>query len=113
MDKLNHYRHLVKKILTHHAELATHNPSKTRQTHLIFDVDRDRYMLFDIGWWDKKRIHTPILYVHLHEGKIWIEEDWTEDGIAADLITSGIPKDDVVLAFHHPTIRPLTDFAIA
>jgi len=45
--------------------------------------------------------------------KFWIEEDWTEDGIAADLVRAGVPKEDIVLAFHEPGRRQYTDFAAA
>ncbi|MEA5560934.1 element excision factor XisI family protein, partial [Planktothrix agardhii] len=45
--------------------------------------------------------------------KIYIEEDWTEEGIANELLTEGVPKEDIVLAFHDPETRKLTEFAIA
>ena len=45
--------------------------------------------------------------------KFWIEEDWTEDGIAADLVRAGVPKEDIVLAFHEPGMGQYTDFAAA
>lgn len=65
-----------------------------------------------MGWKDMRRVWNTIVYVRLHNDKIWIEEDWTEDGIATDLLAAGVPKEDIVLAFHHPEIRPLTDFAV-
>lgn len=39
--------------------------------------------------------------------------DGTEDGIAPELIQSGIPKEDIVLGFHEPSIRQYTGFAVA
>ncbi len=42
-----------------------------------------------------------------------IEEDWTEGGIATDLLEAGVPKEDIVLAFHPPKMRPYTEFAVA
>jgi hypothetical protein len=45
--------------------------------------------------------------------KIWIEEDMTEDGIATYFLEQGVPREDIVLAFHPPFIRPLTEFAVA
>jgi len=53
------------------------------------------------------------VYVRIRNGKFWIEEDWTEDGIANDLVRAGVPKEDIVLAFHEPTMRQYTDFALA
>ena len=45
--------------------------------------------------------------------KFWIEEDWKEDWIATDLVRAGVPKEDIVLAFHEPGMRQYTDFAAA
>ena len=53
------------------------------------------------------------VYVRIRDGKFWIEEDWTEDGIATDLVRAGVPKEDIVLAFHEPKLRQYTDFAVA
>ena len=35
-----------------------------------------------------------------------------EEGIAAHLLEAGIPKEDIVLAFHSPDMRPYTEFAV-
>jgi hypothetical protein len=45
--------------------------------------------------------------------RVWIQLDNTEDGIAEELISAGIPKQDIVLGFHEPEIRPYTGFAVA
>jgi hypothetical protein len=37
----------------------------------------------------------------------------TEVGIANELIEAGVPKEDIVLAFHHPEERKYTEFAAA
>ncbi|MGI2904577.1 element excision factor XisI family protein [Tolypothrix sp. VBCCA 56010] len=42
-----------------------------------------------------------------------IEEDRTENGIATDIVRAGVPKEDIVLAFHEPNMRQYTDFAVA
>ena len=70
-------------------------------------------MLFRSDWWQDERVRNATLYVRLHNGKIWIEEDWTEEGLATDLLRAGVLNNQIVLAFHHPTIRPLSQFAVA
>jgi hypothetical protein len=65
------------------------------------------------GWSNQKRVSAITVYARVENGKIWIEEDWTEDGIATDLVREGVPKEDIVLAFHPPEMRPYTDFAAA
>jgi hypothetical protein len=46
------------------------------------------------------------------DGKIWIQHDGTEIGIANQLVELGIPKSDIVLAFHSPFKRQFTEFAV-
>jgi XisI protein len=41
------------------------------------------------------------------------QSDSTEDGIALDLLATGIPKENIVLGCHQPKIRQYTEFAIA
>ncbi len=53
------------------------------------------------------------VYVRIKNQKIYIEEDWTEEGIATELLREGVPKEDIVLAFHDPETRKLTEFAVA
>ncbi len=113
MDKLAQYRALSVRLLQGYADLINRTVQNELETYTIFDETRDHYMLYRSGWQGKKRIHTPILYVRLHNGKFWIEEDYTEDGIATNLLEEGIPNEDIVLAFRHPEMRPLTEFAVA
>lgn len=60
-----------------------------------------------------KRITGMTVYSRIRDGKFWIEEDWTENGIATDLLREGVPKEDIVLAFHEPKMRQYTEFAVA
>ena len=46
-------------------------------------------------------------------GKIWVEEDATMYRFVDELLDQGIQKDEIVLAFKAPSIRPYTEFAIA
>ena len=43
----------------------------------------------------------------LINGKVWIQRDATEAGIADELEAAGIPKADIVLAFHTEKDRAL------
>ena len=81
-------------------------------TELVFDEVRDHYMLFRVGWEQRRRVDGPTLYIRLRNNKFWIEVDWTEDGIATDLLAAGVPHEDIVLAFHPPEKRPFTEFAV-
>ncbi|MEN8221606.1 MAG: element excision factor XisI family protein, partial [Pseudomonadota bacterium] len=39
-------------------------------------------------------------------------QDWTEDGIATELLKAGVPNNEIVLGFRNPKKRPLTEFAV-
>jgi hypothetical protein len=81
--------------------------------HLVLDEEHDQYLLLKTGWSGERRMRKTFVHVRLHNGKFWIEEDWTEEGVATDLLRAGVPRDDIVLAFHPPEMRPFTEFAVA
>lgn len=88
-------------------------PVPGQEVDCVFDERRDHYLLLKYGWPRGKHAHYTKLHVRLRGGKIWIEEDLTEDGLASELVAAGVPKDDIVLAFHAPEMRLLTDYAVA
>jgi hypothetical protein len=77
------------------------------------DTNADRYLLLDIGWDGYKRIHGLLAHLEIRDGKIWIQDDSTEEGIATDLLAKGVPKDQIVLGFQHPERRQFSEFAMA
>ncbi len=114
MDKLNHYRLIIKKILTEYDQIANQTPNIAGvDTILSFDEERDQYLWFDVGWHERKRVKAITVYIRIKNEKIYIEEDWTEEGIANELLREGVPKSDIVLAFHDPETRKFTEFAVA
>ena len=112
MDNLN-YGTLLKSTLTEFVELSGRQQKPDVETILIADEQRGHYLWLKLGWEDGKRVKYIIVYVRLRDGKFWIEEDWTEEGIATELVRSGVPQDDIVLAFKAPEERHMTGFAVA
>ena len=113
MDRLTTYQILIKRLLTEFSYHIDQNPTPGLDTELIFDEERDNYMLVTVGWSPQGRVRNPTLYVRIRNSKFWIEVDWSEEGIATDLLEAGVPKEDIVLAFHPPDMRPYTEFAVA
>ena len=81
------------------------------ETLIIRDEEAGQYQLMRIGWRGETRVRRPAFYVRLKNDKIWIEEDWTQESIADELMAAGIPNEDIVLAFNPPEVRHLTEFA--
>ena len=102
MDKVNTYRVEIKRILSAYAALVARQPTPGVETLLVFDEARDQYLWLQVGWADDQRVYGVTLHVRILEGKIRIEQDWTEEGIASDLLQAGVPRADIVLAFHEP-----------
>lgn len=109
--KVENYRKTIQTILNRYENILNQKATSSRETELVINTTHDRYMLNTIGWNGKERIWHTIVYVRLRDNKIWIEVDNLEDGIATDLVEAGVPKEDIVLAFHHPSLRQLTGFA--
>ena len=116
MDKLNQYCNVIKKILTDYEQLASQTPNPDGvDSILAFDEHRDQYLWFQTGWHNDHKVRGITVYVRIKNEKIYIEEDWTEEGIATELLREGegVPKEDIVLAFHDPESRKFTEFAVA
>jgi XisI protein len=108
MAKIDQYRQLVQELLTAHSMIDFGNP----ESELILDPIRDRYQLVHVGWFEEKRIYGCSLHVDIRDEKIWIQHDGTEGGIAQEMLDHGVPKQDIVLAFHSPFKRQFTEFAV-
>ncbi len=117
MDTLTLYRNIIQENIKKYCEMSNSQPANTTETtmsdRLILDEQRDQYLWLRCGWDGKKRVQHIILYLQIQNGKIWVEEDSTDLVIVDELLAAGIPKTDIILGFHHPSKRALTEFAIA
>ena len=46
-------------------------------------------------------VHGSLVHLDIKGGKVWIQRDGTEHGVA-QLLEAGVPKDHIVLAFRSP-----------
>jgi XisI protein len=111
MDKLEKYRKIVEKIIKEYAAIPFAYGDIESRT--MFDRENDSYMLYSVGWNNRGRVHGIVIHVDITGGKIYIQHDGTEEGIATDLEREGVPKSDIVLAFHAPELRKYTEYAVA
>jgi hypothetical protein len=111
MDTHATYRQLIERLLTEYAQISYAHGDIQRQT--VFDRIDDHYLLMLVGREGIRRVHGCLIHVDLIDGKIWIQRDGTEHGIARDLLEAGVPKDQIVLAFRSPEMRQYSEFAVA
>jgi hypothetical protein len=111
MDSLNNqYRDVVEKVLKEYADFLGSDDEVL--VELVFDRERDRYLLIETGWQNGYRIYGTLLHIDIIDNKLWIQHDGTEEGIADELIAGGIPKEHIVLGFKPPAQRKHTEFAV-
>ncbi len=111
MDSLSTYRAIVERVLTVYTTIPyAHGELRCEA---VFDREHDRYALITLGWNAGKRVHFLLVHIDIVGGKVWIEKDNTEDGVATELVQAGIPKESIVLAFRSPEARKHTEYAVA
>ncbi len=114
MDKLDRYRDIIENELNSFVAMFKDAIGRgCTRDKAVFDRRGDSYLVVREGWDDSERILTFVVFVEIINGKIVIQEDWTEHGIARDLEAAGVPKSEIVLGFQPPEVRPLTGYAEA
>ena len=103
MDSVERYRQLVQSILTDYAVIPYAHGEVRFET--VMDSTSDRYLLMLVGWEGIRRVHGCLIHVDIIDGKIWIQRDGTERGVARDLLDAGVPRDRIVLAFRAAEAR--------
>lgn len=99
MEKVNQYKKIVRELCF---EIAQISPSDEHvETQLVIDDERGHYLLFSVGWEQDNREYAPFVHIDVKpNGKVFIQHDGTDLKIALLLAEKGIPKSDIVLAFH-------------
>lgn len=104
MGRVNEYRGIIYQILSQYAEF--YSGQEGIESTIVQDDTNGHYMLLDIGWRYPHRIYQVVFHMHLKENKIWIEQDWTREGVASELIAAGVPATSIELGFQSPDMRP-------
>ncbi|MBX2928518.1 MAG: XisI protein [Saprospiraceae bacterium] len=106
MEKITLYKKIVRDLF---GAIASMSPSDEQvETQLVIDDERGHYLLFSVGWEDDNREYAPFLHIDVTSmGRVLIQHDGTDLKVALLLAEKGIPKSDIVLAFHPKHQRAL------
>lgn len=111
MGEREDWRALIERTLTEQVRIpVSHGDIKL---YTVFDREGDHYLVMAVGWDGTQRVHAPLLHVDILDGKLWIQHDGTETGIASEFVAAGVPRSSIVLAFKHPSRRKFSDYAAA
>jgi len=103
MANLNQYRASIETLLKEYAQLS--KSSTGVETQLIFDRERDHYLLNYVGWQQEQYLCGPALQFDIKEGKVWFQYNATELEVVDELIALGVAKQDIIIGFHPPYLR--------
>lgn len=110
MEKLPKYRELVERLIKDYGQYKPRYGDIEVQT--ICDREQDHYQLLNVGWHGNRRVRGCVLQIDIKNEKIWIQHDGTEIGVANELVEWGVPKEDIILAYHAPYKRQYTGFGV-
>ena len=111
MGRINEYRAKIHEILARYASYDVVPRDVDEQ--IVADTDNDHYLLIRTGWHNNvRRSYGCLMHLDIINEKIHIQYDGTETGIANELVELGVPKEDIVLAYHMPSKRKFTEYAV-
>jgi hypothetical protein len=113
MDRIAQYRDIIEKVLTDAWEFIGPKNDTGVEYKLMFDRQRDSYAITAIGFDGPRRVHRFVIHLEIINGKVWLQADNTDLVIAHDLERAGLSKNEIVLGFQEPKVRPYTEYAAA
>ncbi len=111
MDKLEYYRQCIEKLLLAYGKSPPINGEI--EVEVVFDKERDRYLIIDLGWNEHHRVYNCFIHLDIKDGKIWIQRNQTDKSIAEELVEIGVTKEDIVLGLQPRYVREYTGFGVA
>ena len=112
MEKLKKYQEIIVTYLEEYAAIPYAN-SPGIEKQVIADPKRNHFQLVVVGWNKTKFEHATIFHFDIKNGKIWVQQNWTEQPIADELVKRGVEKSDIVLGFLPEYAREMSGFAVA
>ena len=94
VEKHHRYQQLLQQVVLMHA-------NQERRPELvpllpICDTTHDSYLLMRVGFDRVGRAHHILFHFRLQNGRVLIEHDGIEYGIARDLLAAGVAPEDIV-----------------
>lgn len=105
MALVNDYRIWVRQFLRQQTSGKVN--SGDIELKLVFDLERDRYLLIALGWRERRRIHNCVMDLEIIDNQVWIQRNQTDRVIAEDLVAMGVGREDIVIGWHPSAIRAL------
>ncbi len=112
MDKLKKYCHIADLIVREIAQKL--NFDNLSEAILSIDKEHRQYIVLSDGWEGAVRNYGPVVHIEVKpNARVWLRYDGTDLEVGQELLDKGVLSEDLVLAFHSPTMRKYTPYAVA
>lgn len=111
MDKITKYRECIQTLLTRYA--SDDVSDNEIEVQLVFDTQRDHYQWLNVGWLSLTRVYRCVIHFDIKDGKIWLQQNLTDQNPAEELVKMGVQREDIVLGLQPPYKRQYTDYGVA
>jgi hypothetical protein len=113
MDKIKKYELAIVDFLSAYATAAYGDDPSGLETQVVIDRENHHYLLVRVGWDGDRHLFYCPFHIDIKVGKVWINVNNTEEMVGDELVKRGIPKTEIVLAFHPQDKRKYTGFVVA
>jgi hypothetical protein len=110
MDKVERYREYVEGLVIGYGR-SDMTPEGVA-VELVLDVLHDHYQWMNVGWDELRWVYQCFVHIDIREGKVWIQQNWTEVDLAEVLVGLGVLREDIVLGYLPPYKRPYSGYGI-
>ena len=62
--EIDKYRKLIKSIVEKYSERDSDDPEV--ETQIAFDLERDRYLMFHVGWRGERRVFGCVIHIEIN-----------------------------------------------
>jgi XisI protein len=112
MADMKKYRQIIQNLIEEIHNYSTSINNTGIEEEIVFDTERDRYLLIDVGWNQKEHVYGTMIHIDIKDGKVWIQRNNTEINLADRLVESGVPRESIVIGLHSPFMRQFSGYAI-
>ncbi|MDX2248409.1 MAG: XisI protein [Bacteroidia bacterium] len=110
MDSIKHYQELIVALLEEYASIKPANMPEVDQ-EVLADRERNHFALIRLGWAKGQFVYHCVMHFDIIDGKIWLQQNWTDQDVAEELIQKGVKREHIVLGFVPPYARQHSGFA--
>ena len=112
MDKIAIYQNAITALLKEYAAVKPANmPAVEHQ--VLADLERNHFALIRLGWENGRFVYHCVMHFDIKNGKVWLQQNWTDQDVAEELTAKGVDRKDIVLGFVPPYERAHTGYAEA